>query len=1385
MRACARHKTVLAAAIVIWGTLVCVCSPAVAQSVLVPDVLGLQQGVAEPTIISAGLTVGNVTYQQSFVIPVGQVMSQTPLAGTGVLVGTPVNLVVSAGVVVAIVPSIVGLTRADAVAAITAAGLVVGTVIEQISTSYPPGTVLSQNPPPGTSVAPGSAVSYSVSIGGGTVAVPTLVGLQRTAAEAAIVAAGLIVGPVTTQTSPVIPIGQVIGQTPGAGTVVTLGTQVRLTVSSGQGFVLAPNLVGMSQTGASAALNAAGLALGTVTLRSSPTIPAGTVLSQSPVAGAAVAPGSAVNVVVSSGLTQTPVPNVIGLTLVAAEQAILAAGLSVGTVTQQTNPAVPAGQVLQQSPAPGILVAPGTNVNLVVSSGSSLVTVPNVIGLSLGAAQFAINNAGLVLGAVTEQPSGTAAPGTVLVQVPPAGVAAPVGSSVDLVIASVLAQVVAPNVVGLQESAAESALIAAGLVVGTRLRQPSNTVPAGAVISQSPTAGSLVAQGAAINLVISTGANQTIVPNVVGLQSTAAQAAIVSAGLIVGTITLRTNPIIPVGQVISQDPPGGNTVAVGTAVNLVVSSGPTSVFVPNVVGMTLSAAQTALVNAGLAVGTIANQPSTTAPAGSVISQTPAANTAVAPGSTVNLVVSTGAGQVSVPNVVGLQRTAAGTVLVSAGLSVGTITTQFTTTVPAGQVLQQTPAAGMIVTLGTAVNLVVATRTRTVLVPNVVDLPLQAAQTTLTSAGLAVGTVTQRASSTVVAGNVISQSPGAGSEVAEGTAVSLVVSTGPVQTAVPNVVGLTLTQARLSITLAGFLVGNVVAQESTLPVNQVIAQTPAAGTLATPGTEVDLFISAGVSPAIVPNLIGLARTSAQQILELAGFTLGLVTLRPSPSIPEGLVLEQQPAPGAFAPGGSAINLVVSEGVVLVQVPNVVGLQLEQARTLILNARLEAGTVTQQQSQQAAGTVLSQAPAAGVNTSAGAVVNLVISQGTATLARPLNLTASQGAFSAWVRLSWDAVEGATQYQVLRSATTDETQAVDLATVAETTYDDTSALAPNVFQQSAGCFAPPEEVVEYNNHYYWVQALSADAESELTGPALGYRGLAAPKGLDLARIKALPSSGRSGGLSHAQPGDTLAVRLSSRDGIDAASVWGLVAIDDGAEQGGVQWKPLPGSGGRDGWVMYTPPEPFQPGQTVRFRAGAVTLTGFEVLETSEFLISASAPPATSGDLWQPRYSAADGGLDPFAADEVHVRAAVLAGLPVLPEAVGLAYALEPQQVYHAPQRVWLPAPEPFDPEELEPYVVVPGAAGPQWWPAGRVLGFLEPGETARVEAAGVTWIGVVARHGAVVCIGKKLPEPRDAGGNGLTDDVVLGGVAMMALAAAVFASRDALKGRWKGQK
>ena len=149
--------------------------------------------------------------------------------------------------------------------------------------------------------------------------------------------------------------------------------------------VVVPNVVGQSQAAASAAITAAGLTVGTVTMQSSSTVAAGDVISQSPATGASVTSGSAVNLVVSSGPAQISVPNVVGLTQAAATTAITAAGLTVGTVTMQSSSSVAAGDVISQSPAAGASVASGSAVNLVVSSGPATYAVSvTVSGLASG-----------------------------------------------------------------------------------------------------------------------------------------------------------------------------------------------------------------------------------------------------------------------------------------------------------------------------------------------------------------------------------------------------------------------------------------------------------------------------------------------------------------------------------------------------------------------------------------------------------------------------------------------------------------------------------------------------------------------------------------------------------------------------------------------------------------------------------------------------------------------------------------------------------------------------------------------------------------------------------------------------------------------------------------
>jgi hypothetical protein len=138
----------------------------------------------------------------------------------------------------------------------------------------------------------------------------------------------------------------------------------------------------------------------------------------------------------------------------------------------------------------------------------------------------------------------------------------------------------------------------------------------------------------------------------------------------------------------------------------------------------------------------------------------------------------GAASVSVPNVVGDTQAAATTALTGAGLTLGTVTMQSSSTVASGSVISENPAAGASVASGSAVALVVSSGPAMVAVPNVVGDTQAAATTAITGAGLTVGAVTQQSSATVASGQVISENPAANTSVASGSAVALVISSGP-------------------------------------------------------------------------------------------------------------------------------------------------------------------------------------------------------------------------------------------------------------------------------------------------------------------------------------------------------------------------------------------------------------------------------------------------------------------------------------------------------------------------------------------------------------------------------------------------------------------------------
>jgi eukaryotic-like serine/threonine-protein kinase len=222
--------------------------------------------------------------------------------------------------------------------------------------------------------------------------------------------------------------------------------------------------------------------------------------------------------------------------------------------------------------------------------------------------------------------------------------------------------------------------------------------------------------------------------------------------------------------------------------------------VPSVAGMTLSAARGDLTNAGLTVVTGRARHSDTVAAGDVIATDPAAGARVSHGGSVTIISSLGPVLVTMPSVTGEPLAQAEQALKSAGLTYGQPSYQTSASIPAGVVISTNPVAYQHWAQNKQVQLFVSSGPP---LPNFVGQQVSAAQGDAAAGGYSINPVT--ASSSQPANTIVRQSPAAGSPITHGEVVTVWYSTGPPEVNVPDVTGLTASQAEQELTSAGFQV----------------------------------------------------------------------------------------------------------------------------------------------------------------------------------------------------------------------------------------------------------------------------------------------------------------------------------------------------------------------------------------------------------------------------------------------------------------------------------------------------------------------------------------------------------------------------------------------------
>ena len=274
--------------------------------------------------------------------------------------------------------------------------------------------------------------------------------------------------------------------------------------------------------------------------------------------------------------------------------------------------------------------------------------------------------------------------------------------------------VVMPNLLGKTMTEAKIELKELGIDITLKGSESSSKYSAGQIMEQNIAEGTKVEVGSSVEVTIagsgssgtsgsstsSTAADSTssttdtevTVPNVVGKDEATARAAIEAAGLTVGTVTEASSDTVTSGLVISQTVAANTKTAKGTKVNLVLSSGPSSVKVTDVIGHEQSRAEQELAAAGFQVSVKEAYSSDVRP-GLVISTTPDRGTPAKPGSTVTMTVSQGKEKVTIPSVsVGMTYEAAAEKLEDAGFT-GTISeaTESSDSVGSGFVTRYSPS----------------------------------------------------------------------------------------------------------------------------------------------------------------------------------------------------------------------------------------------------------------------------------------------------------------------------------------------------------------------------------------------------------------------------------------------------------------------------------------------------------------------------------------------------------------------------------------------------------------------------------------------------------------------------------------------------------------------
>jgi beta-lactam-binding protein with PASTA domain/tRNA A-37 threonylcarbamoyl transferase component Bud32 len=266
----------------------------------------------------------------------------------------------------------------------------------------------------------------------------------------------------------------------------------------------------------------------------------------------------------SSG-ARVPVPDLTGMTEGKAVQALDDRGLEADIRREFSDER--ANRVFRQVPDAGSRIDEGSTVTVFVSRGLRQIKVPDLTGMTRGDAETALQREGLRLGQVARAPNDTVPEDQIFQQSIPAGERVDQGTRIDVSISAGPELVVVPFVEGQLEEDAIADIQGADLVARVQTG-PSADVEEGRVIGQEPPGGTEVEPGSVVVILVSSGLEETPLPDVTGQEEEAAIATLQEIGLQVDTQDETAECVQPPGTVCRTEPQSGTPVSEGDEVTL-------------------------------------------------------------------------------------------------------------------------------------------------------------------------------------------------------------------------------------------------------------------------------------------------------------------------------------------------------------------------------------------------------------------------------------------------------------------------------------------------------------------------------------------------------------------------------------------------------------------------------------------------------------------------------------------------------------------------------------------------------------------------------------------------------------------------------------------------